>query len=285
MKLGISTYSLYQALGSGTMSVTEVIDYVADLGAEHVEIVPLGFDLTNNPELVDTIRDHAESRGIELSNYAIGANFADLDDEAFAAEVERVKREVDIAAALGVKRMRHDVASSPDTSIGHFLQQLPRLTEACRQVADYALQYGITTSVENHGYFIQHSDRVKAIVQAVDRPNFKTTLDVGNFLCVDENPVVAVASNIGLASMLHVKDFYYRPASYSARDGWFGTSGGNWLRGAISGHGDIDIPGALRKVKEAGYDGYISIEFEGMEECRLGTRLGFEYVKRIWDEQ
>ncbi|MGO4370911.1 sugar phosphate isomerase/epimerase family protein [Paenibacillus sp. MCAF20] len=136
MKLGISTYSLYQALGSGAMSVTDVIDYVADLGAEHVEIVPLGFDLTNNPELVDTIRNHAESRGIELSNYAIGANFADLDDEAFAAEVERVKREVDIAAALGVKRMRHDVASSPDISIGHFLQQLPRLTEACRQVAD-----------------------------------------------------------------------------------------------------------------------------------------------------
>lgn len=284
MKLGISTYSLYQALQSGTMSVTDVIDYVAELGAAHVEIVPLGFNLTENPELIDTIRIHAEARGLELSNYAIGANFADLNDEAFAAEVECVKREVDIAAKLGVKRMRHDVASSPDTSIGHFLQQLPRLAEACRQVADYAAQYGITTSVENHGYFIQHSDRVKALVQAVDRPNFKTTLDVGNFLCVDENAIVATASNIGIASMVHVKDFYYRPATYAAGDGWFGTSGGNWLRGAIVGHGDIDIAQALRKVKQAGYDEYISIEFEGMEECRLGTRLGFENVKRIWNE-
>ncbi|MDQ0060040.1 sugar phosphate isomerase/epimerase family protein [Paenibacillus harenae] len=284
MKLGISTYSLYQALHSGSMSVTDVIDYSAELGAAHVEIVPLGFNLSESPELIDTIRGHAEARGIELSNYAIGANFADLNDEAFAAEVERVKREVDIAAALGVKRMRHDVASSTDVSIGHFLQQLPRLAEACRQVADYAVQYGITTSVENHGYFIQHSDRVKALVHAVGRPNFKTTLDIGNFLCVDENAIVAAASNAGLASMVHVKDFYYRPAAYAAGEGWFGTSGGNWLRGAIVGHGDIDIPQALRKVKEAGYDEYISIEFEGMEECRLGTRLGFEYVKRKWNE-
>lgn len=283
MKLGISTYSLYQALGSGEMSVADVIDYIAELGADHAEIVPLGFDLTKEPALIEIIRSRASERGIELSNYAIGAGFADLDDEAFAAEIERVKREVDIAAALGVKRMRHDVASSPDTSIGHFLRELPRLTDACRQIADYALQYGITTSVENHGYFIQHSDRVKALVQAVDRPNFRTTLDVGNFMCVDENSAVATAANIGIASMVHVKDFYYRPSYRASGEGWFGTSGGNWLRGAIVGHGDIDMPQVLRIVKESGYDGYISIEFEGMEHCRLGTRLGFEYIKRLWN--
>jgi sugar phosphate isomerase/epimerase len=39
---------------------------------------------------------------------------------------------------------------------------------------------------------------------------------------------------------------------------------GNWLRGAIVGHGDIAMPQVLRAVKESGYDDYISIEFEGL---------------------
>jgi sugar phosphate isomerase/epimerase len=284
MKLGISTYSLYQALNSGEMTILEVIDYIASLGAEHAEIVPLGFNLTENPELIEAIKKQAQDSGIELSNYAVGANFSGLNEEQFEQELERLKKEVDIAAALGVKKMRHDVASSADLSISHFLQELPKLAKACQVIADYAAPLGITTSVENHGYYIQHSDRVQALVEVVDRPNFKTTLDVGNFLCADENPQAAVANNIKFASMVHIKDFYYRSSTDQPGEGWFKSAAGNWLRGSIVGHGDIAIPQVLRIVKESGYDDYISIEFEGLEHCKLGTRLGFEFVKRVWNE-
>lgn len=284
MKLGISTYSLHKAFSSGELTITEVIDYVGSIGAEHVEIVPLGFSLIEDPSLVGTIREAASANGLELSNYAIGANFADKQGADYDAEIERVKREVDVCAALGIKRMRHDVASSKDLSIGNFLKQLPQLAEACRTIADYAASFGITTSVENHGFFIQHSDRVQALVQAVGRDNFRTTLDIGNFLCADENPLTAVANNIGLASMVHVKDFYIRPANRYPGEGWFKSSGGSYLRGAIAGQGDIDIPSVLGIVKRSGYDGYVSIEFEGMEECRIGTKMAFDYVKRTWDE-
>jgi hypothetical protein len=50
MKLGISTYSLYQALHAGEMTIQDVIMFIASLGAEHAEIVPIGFSLTDNPE-------------------------------------------------------------------------------------------------------------------------------------------------------------------------------------------------------------------------------------------
>ncbi len=283
MKLGISTYSLHTAFAAGELTLKEVIETIADLGAEHAEIVPLGFSLIDNPELVDVILQTAADRGLELSNYAIGANFAGLEAAERRRELDRVKREVDVCAALGIQRMRHDVASSPDLSIVHFLEELPQLAEACREIADYASGFGITTSVENHGYFIQHSDRVQALVNAVGRDNFRTTLDVGNFLCADENPLIAVAGNLKLASMVHLKDFYIRPQDRHPGEGWFQSSGGNWLRGAIVGQGDIDMPRVLQLVKESGYDGYISIEFEGMEECRKGTRLGLEYVKRTWN--
>ncbi|KIL36080.1 sugar phosphate isomerase [Gordoniibacillus kamchatkensis] len=284
MKLGVSSYSLVKALRSGEMDILGVIDWIADQGGEHVEIVPIGFSLQERPELADEIRAKAESRGIDVSNYAIGANFNTDSEDAYEREIERVLREVDMAARLGVKRMRHDVASSTDLSIRSFNLALGRLAEACRRIADYAAQYDIVTSVENHGYFIQASDRVQALVHAVGRDNFRTTLDVGNFLCVDEDPVAAVQNNIPLASMVHVKDFYVRPAARNPGEGWFKTSHGNYLRGAIVGHGDIDIREALRTVKSAGYDGYISLEFEGLEECRSGTKIGLDNVRRLWDE-
>ncbi|MCY9656879.1 sugar phosphate isomerase/epimerase [Paenibacillus chondroitinus] len=284
MKLGVSTYSLFQALKSGEMDIMAVIDWIADQGGEHVEIVPLGYDLPGNFELADRIREKAASRGIEISNYAIGANFLTDSEEAYQQEIERVKGEVDLAARLGVKKMRHDVAQSADRSIANFNKQLDRMAEACRQIADYALTYGITTSVENHGYFVQHSDRVQALIQAVDRPNFRTTLDVGNFMCADENSVAAVKNNISYASMVHIKDFYLRPSHQNPGQGWFQTLQGNYLRGAIVGHGDIDMRAVLRVIKDSGYDGYISLEFEGMEECRTGTLIGLQNIKRLWED-
>ncbi|NOU71274.1 TIM barrel protein [Paenibacillus sp. LMG 31458] len=284
MKLGVSTYSLSRALKSGELDILGVIDWIAEQGGEHVEIVPSGFELAGKPEVADAIRSKAQSRGIDVSNYAIGANFATDTQEAYEQEIARVKEEVDLAARLGVKRMRHDVARSSDNSIGNFNRELVRLVEACRQIADYAAQYDIVTSVENHGYFIQASDRVQALVQAVDRPNFRTTLDIGNFLCVDEDSVAAVKNNLPYATMVHVKDFYLRPSYLNPGEGWFKTISGNYLRGAIVGHGDIDMREVLRVVKNSGYDGYISLEFEGIEECKTGTKIGLDNIRRLWEE-
>ncbi|WP_106766238.1 sugar phosphate isomerase/epimerase family protein [Paenibacillus faecalis] len=285
MKLGISSYSLFQAMHAKKMSIIDVIDWVAGIGAQHIEIVPkLGFDFETNPELEEQIIEKAKSAGIDISNYAIGANFITETEEEYETEIARVMSEVDRAHRLGAKRMRHDVASRPDISIANFNKDLEKVALACRRIADHAEQYNITTSVENHGFYVQASDRVQTLIHAVDRPNFKTTLDVGNFVCVDEDPVAAVKNNLKYASMIHIKDFYIRPSYRNPGEGWFTSASGNYLRGAIAGHGDLDMYEILRIVKHSGYDGYLSIEYEGMEECTKGTKIAFDNVKRIWDE-
>ncbi|HEY4552722.1 MAG TPA: sugar phosphate isomerase/epimerase family protein [Bacillaceae bacterium] len=286
MKLGVSSYSLYKAMDKKEMNIFEVMDWVKEIGGSHFEVVPLGFDLTEKQELADDIRSHALKLGLELSNYAIGASFVDLTEEALENEIERVKLHVRIADRLGIRLMRHDIAprAKEEADIARYYDDLPILVNACREIADYASQYGITTSIENHGYHVQESDRVKLLVHLVDRDNFKTTLDVGNFLCADENPLTAVANNIGIASMVHLKDFYYRPEGQNPGEGWFGTKYGNHLRGAITGQGDLDMYGILRIIKNFGYKGYISIEFEGVEDCIYGTKAGFDNARRIWNE-
>lgn len=286
MKLGVSIYSLYGAMNDGRMDLFQVLEWLKEQGADHAEIVELGFNLRETPELADQLREKASALGIELSNYCIGANFVGLDEDAFEAEVERVKQHVDAANRLGVKLMRHDVASRPHAETGSefFEQDFPKLVEACQRIADHAAQYGITTSLENHGFYLQASERVRRLVIAVDRPNFRTTLDVGNFICVDEPSLFAVQNNLPYASMVHLKDFYVRPHDQNPGEGWFNTLHGQYVRGAIVGQGDLPLHSIIRLVKQSGYDGYVSIEFEGMEDCLKGTRIALANARRIWDE-
>lgn len=283
MKFGVSTYSLNAAIQKKEMTVLDVIDWIASVGGEHVEIVPIGFSLVEDQALTNAIVRRAKDAGIDVSNYAVGGNFVQSDRELYEKEIEKVKREVEVAYRLGVKTMRHDVAwrSIPETSVAQFDADLPKLAEACARVADYAATMAITTSVENHGYFVQASDRVQRLIHAVNRPNYKTTIDVGNFLCADEDPVVAVKKNLPYACIIHLKDFYVRRDNPGT--GWFPSAGGKYLRGAIFGHGDINLSAVMQLIRDSGYNGYASLEFEGMEECRQGAKLGLESARRLWE--
>jgi len=102
---------------------------------------------------------------------------------------------------------------------------------------------------------------------------------MGNFLCVNENPVPAVKRLAKYAVMAHVKDFHIRPKESVPPSGWFKTPTPIALRGAIVGHGVIDVPAQIQHLRRAGYDGFLSLEFEGMEEPLNAVRLGLEYLR------
>ncbi|MEC0227768.1 sugar phosphate isomerase/epimerase family protein [Paenibacillus alba] len=289
MKVGLSTYSLLAALKTGEMTVLDAIGWIADHGGEHMEIVPYGFTLVDQPELAAAVREKAKEVGIELSNYSMPANFVQESEEAFEAEMERVKQHVDLVHELGMTHMRHDVTAftlPPDSmTIQWFEANLHQMVRGSRIIADYAAQYGITTTIENHGFSVQASDRVQRVLTEVNRSNFKTTLDIGNFMCVDEHPLIGVRKNLPYASLIHVKDFYFRPYDEHPGDGaWFTTANGNYLRGAIFGQGDIDTRRIMKLIKDSGYDGYVTVEFEGMEECKAASRIAIDNARRLWQE-
>ncbi|HTG68060.1 MAG TPA: sugar phosphate isomerase/epimerase [Candidatus Udaeobacter sp.] len=289
MKIGLSSYSLLKAIKSGEMSILDAIRWIADNGGEHMEIVPYGYSLVDDPELADAVRETAKEAGIALSNYSMPANFVQDTEEMFDEEVARVKLHVDLVHRLGMKHMRHDVTAftipQEKMTIEWFEDHLHLMVRGSQLIADYAAQYGITTTIENHGFSVQSSDRVQRVLHEVARPNFKTTLDIGNFMCVDENPMIGVKKNLPYASLIHFKDFYFRPYDQHPGGGdWFLTSNGNYLRGAIVGQGDIEIRKIVKLIKESGYDGYITIEFEGMEECKAASRIAMDNLRRFWDE-
>jgi len=292
ISFGFSSYSFQRKLSSGQMSLFDVIDWVAASEGEHLELAVVGENgpqgplpcLDSAPTYVDSIRRKAADAGVTLSNLAIGANFFTDDAAALDAEVTRVKAYVDLADRLGIRLMRHDVvahAGTPGDDTPLFERALTTIVPAAKEVARYAAGKQVTTSLENHGFFVQAADRVRRIVHAVDEPNFKTTLDVGNFTCVDEDPAASVPQNLPYAMIVHFKDFYIRPADRDPGEGWFRSRGGKYLRGAIVGNGDIDLRAVAKAVKESDYSGFASIEFEGAEDCLLGCTRGIANAKRL----
>ncbi len=282
--IGLSSYSMQRALNDGRMTISQVIDFIAENKGEHIEIVPMGnFILTGNDALTEEVVKHAKDAGIALSSYTIGANFVLDNPEDVRNEINRVKGEIEIAAKLGVTRMRHDAGwmAPADSTYAAYLKYLPVVADACGELADYAKPYGITTSVENHGYLFQGSERVQGLVLAVNRDNFRTTLDVGNFLCRDEDPVIAAMNNLPFASMIHFKDFYIRTAPPTG-EGYFPSSHGRFLRGAVTGEGDVDLKTITALIQNSSYDGFLSIEYEGAEDCVSACPRAMRNVRTLF---
>lgn len=284
MNTGVSTYSFNRLMLNGTMTQLEVIGKAKEMGFDVIEFsglkVPEGESIES---FAKRVKEECDRVGIEMGNYTIGADFLNGSDGDLETEIERVKGEVRIAKILGSSGMRHDATSGfKPNYVGAkgFDDALPILIKACRSVTEYAESLGIRTMVENHGFFSQDSDRVEKLVNGVNNKNFGVLLDVGNFLCVDEDPAKAVGRLAPYAFHVHVKDFHVKSgAGTNPGTGWFTTRAGNYLRGAIIGHGEVPVVQCLKIIKKAGYDGTVSIEFEGMEETLTGIAVGLENLK------
>ncbi|HBN95766.1 MAG TPA: sugar phosphate isomerase/epimerase, partial [Firmicutes bacterium] len=82
----------------------------------------------------------------------------------------------------------------------------------------------------------------------------------------------------------HAKDFYVKSGNGpNPGQGWFLSRGGNYLRGAIVGHGGVPVLQVLNIMKNANYSGFISIEFEGIEDPLKAIPIGLENLRRYME--
>jgi len=273
MKISVSSYSFAQL----NKEPIELIMLAKDLGFAAIEYIDTDLETAKN------LRAESERVGLPIIAYCVGGDF--LKAASAEEEIQRLKEQVDIAEALGVKLMRHDVSGgfpAPQNAYMGFGQALPILARGCRAVTEYAAEKGIATAVENHGFFCQDSSRIAALIGAVNHQNFGALVDIGNFACADEDPGKATGNLAAMAKHVHAKDFHIKSGCEShPGEGWFQSRGGNYLRGAIVGHGNVPVAQALGNLKRAGYDGYVSIEFEGMEDPMKALRIARDNLEKF----
>ena len=285
MKIAVSSYSYSQYYQAGKMTQLDAVAKAKEMGfdaIEYTELVPF-FPLTYQDQVdyAKKIRAEADRLGFPIIGYLIsGSALYTGSEEGDRAVIDRLKKAIDIAEILGAKFFRHDICGSEkfDGKTVSFANQLPTIAKNAREVADYCASKGIVSCSENHGQIGQDSDRLEALFNAVDHENYGLLVDIGNFACVDENPATAVSRVAPYAIHAHAKDFHLMPCG-SCVEGYGMTRGCNLIQGCAVGDGDIPVKQCVSILKKAGYDGYLTIEFEGPGDCIEEIAKGLKFLK------
>lgn len=283
MKIGVSSYSFAKHIGSTDCTYIDICNLAKEFGFDGIEFVDLdfhGFPLKGDMmSCAKEIREHCEKIGLEICAYTVGGDFLKQDID---AEVERLFRCVDVAEALGAKVMRHDVCYALPTDRRFTWQDaIEVMTPHIRRVTEYAKAKGIRTCTENHGYIFQSPERVEALMRAVNNENYGWLIDMGNFLCADADPLHATVTAVPYAFHVHAKDFLFKSADTPKPYGFFNTAGQNYIRGTVIGHGIVPVVACVNVLKKAQYNGFISVEFEGMEDCLPAIRAGLYFLRSV----
>ena len=284
MKSCISTYSFHQLYATG-FTRFDAIDKTKEFGCEGVELFLLPYDAPEGSTLREyalRLTEHAHKVGLEVPIYTTGADLFVREPE---REIEQLKKHIDIAAECGIPLLRHDIANCfypgfEGTKTYHSV--IEYIAPLIRDITTYAKSKGVKTCSENHGRLMQDSNRIEELFNAVKHPNYGLLCDIGNFGGVDENCAVAVSKLLEMIVHVHAKDAILKSGmSYNPGRGFNRTRGGNYRRATIFGHGDVPAFQILSAIKASGYDGYVSLEFEGIEDTMMAVSISIENLQRM----
>lgn len=234
------------------------LEYVSQLYNKELE--PAGYSAEAMAAFVDKCNAEAEKHGLDNVLIMIDGqgDLATSDEDARIAAVENHHKWVDAAAAMGCHAIRVNLAGSeqPEEWVANSVDGLTRL-------ATYAAPKNISILVENHGGLSSNGKMLASVMEKVNMGNCGTLPDFGNFCIRRADPEDWAA---GCAEMYDiyqgVTELMPHAKAVSAKSHEFDAEG--WET-------EIDYTRMLRIVKDAGYTGYIGVEYEG---SGLGEEAG-----------
>ena len=271
-KFAIATYS-YWHFREPKVTVQEVIDHAANLGAHGVDVLHVQMD-NETPEYLKSLRQRAENNGVELICLSIHQDFVDPDKAVRDQNIEHTLRCIDIAHELGISYIRlnsgrwNTIKSFDELMANRGIEPiLPGFTEddgfnwciesitECLPAAEKA---GVVLALENHWGLTRNPEGLLRIVNAIGSPWLGVLMDTGNFL---EDPYDKLGQIAAQAVFVQAKTYY---------------GGGEWYTL------DLDYPRIAKIIKKANYQGYISLEFEGKEDAITGVPKSLELLRQAF---
>ena len=129
------------------------------------------------------------------------------------------------------------------------------MNDAYLELAGEAAKRGVVMGVVNHWGLGRTVVGVKRVVDAVDSPWLRVTLDTGNFL---EDPYDRLAALAKETVLLQAKTYF---------------GGGVWYTL------DLDYARIGKIMRDAGFTGYVSLEFEGKEDPLTAVPKSLELLR------
>ncbi|MGE5508059.1 MAG: sugar phosphate isomerase/epimerase family protein [Chitinophagales bacterium] len=275
MRVGLSMWSLEKEAFAGKLSTVEFIRFAGTLGLDGVEVLDCFW--RDEAREVPEVRAAAAAEGLAIAAYAIGNDFVTADTGERAAQLAGVKHGVDVACELGTGILRVFSGNAKDDL--PFATARNWIREGLAEAAAYAEQRGVTLALENHGLFAGRSAQVIDLIEEIDSPALRATADTANFLLVGEEPHAAVAALKGKIAHVHLKDF--RKVGPDHQGPSFASTGPERYTGTVVGEGEVRFDLILRSLREAGFTGFLSLEYEGTGDPRAGVERSLAKLKAM----
>ncbi|MGO8672389.1 MAG: sugar phosphate isomerase/epimerase family protein [Capsulimonadaceae bacterium] len=274
-RLGVSMWSYVSAWRSGAIDIPGFIREAARLGADGVELLECFWK--DRAAEMPAVRDVLTETGLPVGVYSIENDLAVADTAKRAAEVDVIRAGVDTAVELGARTVRVFAGDArPGVSSSRALSWI---VDGLGAAAEYAYERGVTLALENRGRLAGRADQVEAILKAVASPALKANPDTASFLLNHEVPHDAVDRLATRAAMAHVTDFELMPDEY-AGPAHVSIDGVKYA-GRPVGAGGVDIADCINSLRQAGFTGWLDIEFEGEQDPFTAVAESVEYVRRL----
>lgn len=179
-KISLAEWSLNKSLKSGKLTNLDFPRVARrDFGIEAVEFVDQFFaDKARDTAYLKDLKQRAADEGVHLHLIMLDTNgpLGAADKAKRDAAVEKTLPWIDAARFLGCRTVRINARGD-----GNADELRERITESCARLADHAAQRDINVAIENHGGLSSDPAWLASVMRAVDKPNFGTLPDFGNF--------------------------------------------------------------------------------------------------------
>lgn len=275
MKTSVSMYSLHKYTVNENLDVFGFIDYASSIGLDGVELLDMYWK--DVEQELPKVKQLLSERNLMVSAYDISNNFVKISEDERKNEIQKVYNGIDIAKKLNTNVVR--IFSGDVSENVSFEQGKSWIIECLKECANYAEEQGIILGIENHGYFAGRSDQVIELIEAVGSTHVRSTLDTGNFLLVDEEPSHAVTALKKYVSHVHFKDFVNVGKDYEGHA--FRSLSGDKFIGTVAGEGKVDLHHVINELKNVNYQGWLSVEYEGADDPKVGAEKSVDNLKQI----
>ena len=254
--IAVSTYSYWHFRGD-RFPVEGVIDEAAKLGFDGVEILHRQME-SETPEYVNMLKRRAWEQGLGLVMLSIHQDFVSPEASERKEGVDHTIHCLELAARLSIPSIRLNTgrwgtsesfdalmaAGGVEPPIEGYTDEdaVKWCIDSIRECVPKAEEFGVVMAIENHWGISSDIDTLLRIYKEVDSPWLQINMDTGNYI---GDPYPQIEKLAPHASIIQAKTYYGEGEWYTL---------------------DLDYKRIAKIVRDAGFQGYVSLEMEGKED-------------------
>ncbi len=246
LRLSLAAYSLRKYLApkvdeSHKMDLFDFVDFCRAQGLAGAELTSYYFPTDVTDDYLLRLKRHCHMQGVAISGGAIRNDFCSQDPAAVAADLAHTRLWIDRYALLGAPAIR--IFAGKEIADEELGETLNRCAKICELACAHAKQRGIFLALENHGGVTAQAEGLLAIVKQVNSSAFGVNFDSGNFRATDD-PYAELAMIAAYAVNAQIKVEIHAAGKTQ----------------------ETDLARVLNILREAGYSGWVALEYEAAEE-------------------